>query len=207
MLPVLGKKAVLEWCMEEGLIGSSYVCRNVEKVWERKNGFDLILILSTFLIFSLPTVSSLETLFKKGRTIIFLWFWWYFEIFPTMSLFNCLDSSHVFSDLVSGGDGDLSILRSSRKTYSKVKESCDSGNEKYFCKSTTNTKNIASSSLSCENDFIDKNIGEIVESGTSPPNFEKSPIWRVFACCVLELQPYHNTQRRARNSRFRKENH
>ncbi|GFX07411.1 alpha-aspartyl dipeptidase [Trichonephila clavipes] len=26
MLPVLGKKAVLEWCMEEGLIGSSYVC-------------------------------------------------------------------------------------------------------------------------------------------------------------------------------------
>ncbi|GFX34718.1 SCAN domain-containing protein 3 [Trichonephila clavipes] len=39
--------------------------------------------------------------------------------------------------------------------------------------------------------------GEIVESGTSPPNFEKSPIWRVFACCVLELQPYHNTQRRS----------
>ncbi|GFS88659.1 hypothetical protein TNCV_1462521 [Trichonephila clavipes] len=39
MLPVLGKKAVLEWCMEEGLIGSSYVCRNVEKVWGRKNGF------------------------------------------------------------------------------------------------------------------------------------------------------------------------
>ncbi|GFX32604.1 hypothetical protein TNCV_3704781 [Trichonephila clavipes] len=26
MLPVLGKKAVLEWCMKEGLIGSSYVC-------------------------------------------------------------------------------------------------------------------------------------------------------------------------------------
>ncbi|GFX72225.1 hypothetical protein TNCV_4551471 [Trichonephila clavipes] len=25
MLPVLGKKAVLEWCMKEGLIGSSYV--------------------------------------------------------------------------------------------------------------------------------------------------------------------------------------
>ncbi|GFU76599.1 uncharacterized protein TNCV_1940871 [Trichonephila clavipes] len=26
MLPVLGKKAVLEWCMKEGLIGSLYVC-------------------------------------------------------------------------------------------------------------------------------------------------------------------------------------
>ncbi|GFW16651.1 hypothetical protein TNCV_2352731 [Trichonephila clavipes] len=26
MLPVLGKKAVLEWCMKEGLIGSSYAC-------------------------------------------------------------------------------------------------------------------------------------------------------------------------------------
>ncbi|GFV60798.1 hypothetical protein TNCV_3169881 [Trichonephila clavipes] len=26
MLPVLGKKAVLEWSMKEGLIGSSYVC-------------------------------------------------------------------------------------------------------------------------------------------------------------------------------------
>ncbi|GFV15413.1 hypothetical protein TNCV_4834391 [Trichonephila clavipes] len=37
MLPVLGKKAVLEWCMEEGLIRSSCV-RNVEQVWERKNG-------------------------------------------------------------------------------------------------------------------------------------------------------------------------
>ncbi|GFW14334.1 hypothetical protein TNCV_974871 [Trichonephila clavipes] len=38
MLPVLGKKAVLEWCMEEGLIGSSYVCPKCGKVWERKNG-------------------------------------------------------------------------------------------------------------------------------------------------------------------------
>ncbi|GFS82091.1 hypothetical protein TNCV_4505241 [Trichonephila clavipes] len=26
MLPVLGKKAVLEWCMKEALIGSSYGC-------------------------------------------------------------------------------------------------------------------------------------------------------------------------------------
>ncbi|GFV82290.1 hypothetical protein TNCV_3442801 [Trichonephila clavipes] len=33
MLPVLGKKAVLEWCME-GLIGLSYVCPKCEKVWE-----------------------------------------------------------------------------------------------------------------------------------------------------------------------------
>ncbi|GFY33010.1 histone-lysine N-methyltransferase SETMAR [Trichonephila clavipes] len=29
MLPVLGKKAVLEWCMKECLIGSSYVCPNL----------------------------------------------------------------------------------------------------------------------------------------------------------------------------------
>ncbi|PRD24319.1 UNVERIFIED_CONTAM: RpL10Ab [Trichonephila clavipes] len=34
--------------------------------------------------------------------------------------------------------------------------------------------------------------GEIVESGAFLPNFEKLPIWRVFACCVSELQPYHN---------------
>ncbi|GFT96097.1 hypothetical protein TNCV_1818111 [Trichonephila clavipes] len=32
MLPVLGKKAVLEWCMEEGSIGSSYVC---PKMWKK----------------------------------------------------------------------------------------------------------------------------------------------------------------------------
>ncbi|GFX30560.1 uncharacterized protein TNCV_3462101 [Trichonephila clavipes] len=34
MLPVLGKKAVLEWCMEEGLIGSSYVCPKCGKSME-----------------------------------------------------------------------------------------------------------------------------------------------------------------------------
>ncbi|GFV72757.1 hypothetical protein TNCV_5038361 [Trichonephila clavipes] len=31
MLPVLGKKAVLEWRMKEGLIGSSYVCPKCRK--------------------------------------------------------------------------------------------------------------------------------------------------------------------------------
>ncbi|GFW54557.1 hypothetical protein TNCV_5109311 [Trichonephila clavipes] len=36
MLPVLGKKAVLEWCMEEGLIGSSYVCPKCGKSMELK---------------------------------------------------------------------------------------------------------------------------------------------------------------------------
>ncbi|GFT62589.1 DUF1758 domain-containing protein [Trichonephila clavipes] len=51
-------------------------------------------------------------------------------------------------------DGDLSILRSSKKTYSRVRESCDSGNEKSFSKSTTNTKSIASSSLSHKNKII-----------------------------------------------------
>ncbi|GFY44289.1 uncharacterized protein TNIN_162291 [Trichonephila inaurata madagascariensis] len=77
-----------------------------------------------------------------------------------MSQFNSPDSSHIFNDLeISDDDGDLNILRSSRKTYSKDRESCDSANENSFCKSTANTKNIASSSLSCENDlFIDKNI-------------------------------------------------
>ncbi|GFT59927.1 hypothetical protein TNCV_705421 [Trichonephila clavipes] len=36
MLPVLGKKAVLEWCMEEGLIGSSYVCPKYGKSMGKK---------------------------------------------------------------------------------------------------------------------------------------------------------------------------
>ncbi|GFS67969.1 hypothetical protein TNCV_1362131 [Trichonephila clavipes] len=34
MLPVLGKKAVLEWCMKEDLIGSSYVCPKCGKSME-----------------------------------------------------------------------------------------------------------------------------------------------------------------------------
>ncbi|GFX42215.1 5'-AMP-activated protein kinase subunit beta-1 [Trichonephila clavipes] len=34
MLPVLGKKAVLEWCMKEGLIGSLYVCPKCGKSME-----------------------------------------------------------------------------------------------------------------------------------------------------------------------------
>ncbi|PRD28713.1 UNVERIFIED_CONTAM: zinc finger protein [Trichonephila clavipes] len=43
--------------------------------------------------------------------------------------------------------------------------------------------------------FVIKSVfGEIVESGASPPNFQKLLIWRVFACCVSELQPHHNTQ-------------
>ncbi|GFX53415.1 putative RNA-directed DNA polymerase from transposon X-element [Trichonephila clavipes] len=36
MLPVLGKKAVLEWCMEEGSIGSSYVCPKCGKSMGKK---------------------------------------------------------------------------------------------------------------------------------------------------------------------------
>ncbi|GFW16028.1 hypothetical protein TNCV_2863611 [Trichonephila clavipes] len=34
MLPVLGKKTVLECCMKEGLIGSSYVCPKCGKRME-----------------------------------------------------------------------------------------------------------------------------------------------------------------------------
>ncbi|GFY02394.1 hypothetical protein TNCV_3502751 [Trichonephila clavipes] len=34
MLPVFGKKAVLEWCMKKGLIGSSYVCPKCGKSME-----------------------------------------------------------------------------------------------------------------------------------------------------------------------------
>ncbi|GFX56086.1 hypothetical protein TNCV_1954061 [Trichonephila clavipes] len=34
MFPVLGKKAVLEWCMKEGLIGSSCVCPKCGKSME-----------------------------------------------------------------------------------------------------------------------------------------------------------------------------
>ncbi|GFW00585.1 hypothetical protein TNCV_2283311 [Trichonephila clavipes] len=36
MLPVLGKKAVLEWCMKEGFIGSSYVCPKCGKSMGKK---------------------------------------------------------------------------------------------------------------------------------------------------------------------------
>ncbi|GFT34389.1 hypothetical protein TNCV_2648721 [Trichonephila clavipes] len=36
MLPMLGKKAVLEWCMKEGLIGPSYVCPKCGKSIELK---------------------------------------------------------------------------------------------------------------------------------------------------------------------------
>ncbi|GFV14700.1 hypothetical protein TNCV_2586731 [Trichonephila clavipes] len=46
MLPVLGKKAVLEWCMKEGLIGSSYVCPKCGKsmeLRERTDGYIYIL--------------------------------------------------------------------------------------------------------------------------------------------------------------------
>ncbi|GFQ92742.1 uncharacterized protein TNCT_719351 [Trichonephila clavata] len=76
-----------------------------------------------------------------------------------MSLFNNPNSSHIFNDSeISDDDGDLNILRFSRRTYSKV--NYDSGSEESFCKSTTNTKNIASSSL-CENDlFFDEKSGE-----------------------------------------------
>ncbi|GFS64494.1 hypothetical protein TNCV_3956381 [Trichonephila clavipes] len=46
MLPVLGKKAVLEWCMKEGLIGSSYVCPKCEKSMElrERTGVDALAV-------------------------------------------------------------------------------------------------------------------------------------------------------------------
>ncbi|GFW35118.1 integrase catalytic domain-containing protein [Trichonephila clavipes] len=40
MLPVLGQKAVLEWCMKEGLIGSSYVCPKCGKSMELRERTD-----------------------------------------------------------------------------------------------------------------------------------------------------------------------
>ncbi|GFU97367.1 hypothetical protein TNCV_3889821 [Trichonephila clavipes] len=40
MLPVLRKKAVLEWCMKEGLIGSSYVCLKCGKSMELRERTD-----------------------------------------------------------------------------------------------------------------------------------------------------------------------
>ncbi|GFW42855.1 hypothetical protein TNCV_1212621 [Trichonephila clavipes] len=44
MLPVLGKKAVLEWCMKEGLIGSSYVCPKCGKSIELRERMETILL-------------------------------------------------------------------------------------------------------------------------------------------------------------------
>ncbi|GFV75352.1 transposon Tf2-9 polyprotein [Trichonephila clavipes] len=45
MFPVLGKKAVLEWCLKEGLIGSSYVCPKCGKKFttELESCCDIIL--------------------------------------------------------------------------------------------------------------------------------------------------------------------
>ncbi|GFY43028.1 uncharacterized protein TNIN_64351 [Trichonephila inaurata madagascariensis] len=90
-----------------------------------------------------------------------------------MSQFNSPNSSHIFSDLeISDDDGDLNILRPRKRSCTKDRESCDRVKEK-IC--TTNTKNIASSSHSCENDlFMDKNIhSESIkthENGNSDPH-------------------------------------
>ncbi|GFU68507.1 hypothetical protein TNCV_323851 [Trichonephila clavipes] len=50
MLPVLGKKAVLEWCMKEGLIGSSYVCPKCGKSMELRERMDIIKMGRTILL-------------------------------------------------------------------------------------------------------------------------------------------------------------
>ncbi|GFX34308.1 hypothetical protein TNCV_3226551 [Trichonephila clavipes] len=44
MLPVLGKKGVLEWCMKEGLIGSSYVCPKCGKSMELRERMEWLMV-------------------------------------------------------------------------------------------------------------------------------------------------------------------
>ncbi|GFU94406.1 hypothetical protein TNCV_2643941 [Trichonephila clavipes] len=53
MLPVLGKKAVLEWCMK-GLIGSSYACPNCGKSMELREKTALLFEASARRFVSLP---------------------------------------------------------------------------------------------------------------------------------------------------------
>ncbi|GFY27720.1 hypothetical protein TNCV_241861 [Trichonephila clavipes] len=54
MLPVLGKKAFLEWCMKEGLIGSSYVCPKCGKSMELRERMGVIVYSA---LSSMPTSS------------------------------------------------------------------------------------------------------------------------------------------------------
>ncbi|GFW19114.1 DUF1758 domain-containing protein [Trichonephila clavipes] len=45
---------------------------------------------------------------------------------------------------------------------------------------------ILTKQVACQDSFVQKlHFGEIVESATGPPNFEKSPIWRFFTSCVF----------------------
>ncbi|GFX38464.1 hypothetical protein TNCV_2344371 [Trichonephila clavipes] len=69
MLPVLGKKAVLEWCMKEGLLGSSYVCPKCGKSMElrEKTGRETVLASSFYSQYGLPTISGLPLHDGKRR--------------------------------------------------------------------------------------------------------------------------------------------
>ncbi|GFW67851.1 RNA-directed DNA polymerase from mobile element jockey [Trichonephila clavipes] len=73
MLPVLGKKAVLEWCMKEGLIGSSYVCPKCGKSMELREEwvYHLSIILVQFLLdFFSNHQRKIEHSLKAGRGVI-----------------------------------------------------------------------------------------------------------------------------------------
>ncbi|GFX90667.1 hypothetical protein TNCV_3194851 [Trichonephila clavipes] len=62
MLPVLGKKAVLEWCMKEGLIGSSYVCPKCGKSMELRERTGIVIFMWQ------PKPSSLRAQAQLMRT-------------------------------------------------------------------------------------------------------------------------------------------
>ncbi|GFW78973.1 hypothetical protein TNCV_214061 [Trichonephila clavipes] len=66
MLPVLGKKAVLEWSMKEGLIGSSYVCPKCGKSIELRERTGAIKEETSVSLCFFPTQFKVIRL-KRGR--------------------------------------------------------------------------------------------------------------------------------------------
>ncbi|GFX44398.1 uncharacterized protein TNCV_1394191 [Trichonephila clavipes] len=66
MLPVLGKKAVLEWCMEEGLIGSSYVCPKCGKSMGKKERKRILVHLTLFKLWKESIEKQTSSLYVKN---------------------------------------------------------------------------------------------------------------------------------------------
>ncbi|GFV97497.1 hypothetical protein TNCV_2040051 [Trichonephila clavipes] len=72
MLPVLGKKAVLEWCMKEGLIESLYVCPKCEKSMELRERTETrnnpLIGCSTQISVKTPSLPSIDFVQRHSTT-------------------------------------------------------------------------------------------------------------------------------------------